>query len=224
MSGTRAAFTFDRDFSQTGARASLNEAALQLPVPHAEHIRLLEAARHASFTEGFETGRAQQQQEDQSRLSRALEDVARQFAQTSADMQQMAQKSHEDAVMFALLFARKLAGQLLDTLPLSAVEGAARAIFADVRGSPHVAVRVSPPLVDACKARLSTLLHESGMETKLFVFPDPDMASGDCRIEWADGGIVRSREALMRALDDALHTLMPGIAPAHDQHDLSTPA
>lgn len=222
MSGTRSAFTFDRDFSQTNAGGTYREAAPQLPVSYAEHMRLLEATRLASFSEGFENGRMHQQQDEQSRLTVCLEDVARRFAETASDMRRMAQKSHEEAVLFALLFARKLAGELLDALPVMAVEGAAKAIFADLRGSPHVAVRVNPALVDLCKEKLSALLRENGMETKLFVFPDPEIATGDCRIEWADGGIVRSRSKLTSMMDEALSSLIPGITIPPEHDDLAT--
>jgi flagellar assembly protein FliH len=109
------------------------------------------------------------------------------------------------------LFASKLSGAMIASAPVTFIEETAAAVFQDLRGSPHVAVRVEPSLVDACKAELARKLKENGMESKLFVFPDPDIALGDCRIEWADGGIVRDRAALESAIDKAVETLFPGI-------------
>ena len=33
---------------------------------------------------------------------------------------------------------------------------------------------------------------------------EPDIATGDCRIEWADGGVNRDRSATEAAIDEAV--------------------
>ena len=36
------------------------------------------------------------------------------------------------------------------------------------------------------------------------VLAEPDIAPGDCRIEWADGGVKRDRAAIEAAIDEAV--------------------
>jgi flagellar assembly protein FliH len=36
------------------------------------------------------------------------------------------------------------------------------------------------------------------------VLSDPAMAPGDCRIEWADGGVARDRAATLAVIDDVV--------------------
>ncbi|MFL1876996.1 hypothetical protein ACIKT0_17910, partial [Hansschlegelia beijingensis] len=39
---------------------------------------------------------------------------------------------------------------------------------------------------------------------RLVVLGDPDVAEGDARLEWADGGVVRDGAAVARAVEQAI--------------------
>ena len=43
-----------------------------------------------------------------------------------------------------------------------------------------------------------------GFEGRLVVLAEPGMALGDCRIEWADGGLARDRAATEAAIGEAV--------------------
>ena len=45
-------------------------------------------------------------------------------------------------------------------------------------------------------ALLQRLAKERGFEGRLVTFGEPDIAPGDVRLEWADGGIVRDRSRI----------------------------
>jgi flagellar assembly protein FliH len=100
------------------------------------------------------------------------------------------------------VLARALAGRLMDAAPMALIEDAARTIFDDLRGQPHVAARVAPDLADAAKEKLQRIARDHGFEGRLVVLGEPDIPPGDVRIEWADGGIVRDRAAAERRIDD----------------------
>lgn len=209
MSDNRPAFNFHRDFSKSHAASPFLDVAAQMPVPHAQHVQALEQARQESYNQGVADGRQAQMDAEAARLSGCLDGIASRLQIAMLEMKQVEEKARQEALEFASLFARKIAGRLIENAPMQPIEATARAIFNDLRGSAHVAVRVAPSLVDACKSRLTLLMRENGLEPKLFVFPDPDVAIGDCRIEWADGGIVRERAKLDYLIDKALDMLLP---------------
>lgn len=209
MSDKRATFSFSRDFTQQKGVSGLFEAEGHRPVTPAEHVRLLEEARQEAYAKGLEEGRALQANLEQQHLAQALDAVVRHLQVASMEMGRIEKAAREEVLTYSLMFARKLAGKLVDQAPVRAVEATARAIFDDLRGTPHVAIRVAPALVDGCKNRVTMLLRENGIEAKLFVFPDPEIATGDCRIEWADGGIVRDRLKLEMNLERALAVVLP---------------
>ena len=43
-----------------------------------------------------------------------------------------------------------------------------------------------------------------GFEGRLSIQPDAALAPGDCRIEWADGGVIRDRAAALATIGDAV--------------------
>jgi flagellar assembly protein FliH len=209
MSTARSAFTFGRDFTKAGNGLPFIEPGQRVPVAYAEHARLLEETRQAAFQQGVEEGRRLQADQEQIRIANGLGAILARLEIATIEMRRLEETARHEALTFAMLFARKIAGRLIETAPVGAIEATARAIFNDLRGSPHVAVRVAPDLVDPCKERLIGLLKENGIESRLFVFPDPEIALGDCRIEWSDGGIVRDRARLEHLIETSAKMLFP---------------
>jgi flagellar assembly protein FliH len=209
MSGARNTFSFGRDFTKSGGASPFIEPGSRVPVPFPEHARLVQEAKEAAFQAGVEEGRRQQADHETIRLSACLDGIASRLEIATIEMRRLEDTARKEALAFAQIFARKIAGRMIETAPLQAIEATARAIFNDLRGTPHVAIRVTPSLVDTCKTRISLLMRENGLEAKLFVFPDPDIPAGDCRIEWADGGIVRDSAKLEALIDRSVNLLFP---------------
>ena len=213
MAETRNAFNFQRDFSQAAATSMYLEKGTHLPVPYAQHVRLLEQAHQEAYARGLQDGRQQQRDDEANRIAEALAQIANQLRSADEQLRSSEADSRKEALYFAQVFARKLAGKLVEQMPVAPIEATARAILNDLRGAPHVAVRVEPSLVDDVKSRLVFLLRENGINLKLFVFPDPAVRSGDCRIEWAEGGIVREREKLEYLIEQSLDIVLKRGAP-----------
>jgi flagellar assembly protein FliH len=70
--------------------------------------------------------------------------------------------------------------------------------------SPHVVVRVSEALYAVTRDKLDEIARSRGFEGRLVVLADPAIAPGDCRIEWADGGINRDYAATEAAIAEAV--------------------
>ncbi|MBN8533790.1 MAG: flagellar assembly protein FliH [Rhizobiales bacterium] len=208
MADARNAFNFNRDFTKSGASAVYLDASSRLPVPHAQHAALVEQARQEAHAQGVLEGRALERDEEAARVTAAMGEIVQRLRDAEAHLAAAEQESRREALQFALVFARKMAGKLIDQMPVATIEATARAILSDLRGAPHVAVRVEPGLVDSVKSRLTLLFRENGIELKLFVFPDPAIRLGDCRIEWSEGGIVRDREKLEYLIDQTLDVVL----------------
>ena len=65
-------------------------------------------------------------------------------------------------------------------------------------------VRVNDPLYADARERLEEIARMRGFEGRLVVLAEPDIACGDCRIEWADGGVNRDRAAIEAAIGEAV--------------------
>ena len=75
MAETRNAFNFQRDFSQAAATSMYLEKGTHLPVPHAQHTRLLEQAHQEAYARGLQDGRQQQRDDEANRIAEALAQI-----------------------------------------------------------------------------------------------------------------------------------------------------
>jgi flagellar assembly protein FliH len=187
-----AKFIFQREFPATSDRMMPLETK-EPTLGISEHETLMAAAVASARQDAFLMGKLEAENEQTARLAEAMEQVARMLDLLRLELDGIQASASHEAIHFAHGFGRKLAGKLLDAVPLTLIEQTARAIFDDLRGQPHVAVRLAPDLVDAARDRLTAIAREKGFEGRLIVMGEPEIPPGDVRIEWADGGIIRDR-------------------------------
>src|SRR5947199_161688 len=60
------------------------------------------------------------------------------------------------------------------------------------------------------REKLDEIMGSSAFAGKLVLLGEPEIAPGDCRIEWADGGIKRERAVAERLIDDAVARYLAG--------------
>jgi flagellar assembly protein FliH len=101
-----------------------------------------------------------------------------------------------EAVDVAVAVARKLCSELIAAEPLAEIEGLVRDCFSHLVSTPHLVVRINASLYDAARERIERLAKQCGFEGRLVILAEPEIATGDCRIEWADGGVVLERGAI----------------------------
>lgn len=190
-------FLFDTDFRpRPDNPATVKEAAAL-----AETVARAEAEGYAR---GLREGQAMAEQQIQARLSDAITRLGLAAAGLIGQSDARDQSREDEAMDFAVALARKIAGEALDAQPLAAIGDAARAALQHLRGVPHLVVRVHESLVDDSEALVKRLAREHGFEGRLVVLGEPDLAPGDARMEWADGGVVRDRARIEAAVLSAI--------------------
>ncbi len=194
-------FLFDTDFRKPKANPAAVRAAEEAAQAAAEaHARGLEAGRAE--------GRAEVQAQLQARLADAMNRLSLSLAGLLAQADAREAEREAQAMEVAVLLARRIAGEALDAHPVAAVGEAARHALQHLRGVPHLVVRVQEGLVEETEALMRRLARERGYEGRLVVLGEPDLALGDARIEWADGGVVRARDRLEAEIDAAIATCL----------------
>ncbi|HVL70852.1 MAG TPA: flagellar assembly protein FliH [Beijerinckiaceae bacterium] len=187
-------FLFDQDFRAPRRSEGVSPAALN-------------AAEERGRAAGLAEGRRQAREEAQARLAAAAQRLAEDAARLLAEADAARAAIEEDAVAFAVALGRRLAGDALRADPLGPLGEAAREAFQHLRGVPHLVVRVNETLVEEVDALVGRIARERGYEGRLVVLGEPDIAPGDGRLEWADGGVVRDRAAVEAAVAQTLAAL-----------------
>ena len=188
MSTNASKYLFDYDFRSPGGVKNL----------------ALQQAEERAFAQGLAEGRRQAASEPEAQLASAMRRLAEAAVSLLAGRDAHQARLEEEALAFAAALGRKLAGRALAAQPFEAIADAARASFQHLRGVPHLVVRVNDTLVDAVEAQVQRLSRDHGYEGRLVVMGEPEIAPGDGRIEWADGGIVREQARIEAAVEQAL--------------------
>ncbi|MFC7053449.1 FliH/SctL family protein [Hansschlegelia quercus] len=196
-------FLFDHDFTRP---ASAKAASPETPpdVPLAAHQAAIAKAEADGYRRGEADGKRAAREADAARMTAAIEALGARLAQAYVEAERRVMENERSAVELALAFARKLSGAAVARFPLAEIETAAEECFAELRLAPHVAVRVAPDFVEPVRAELTSIAQMRGFAGRLIVLGDPEIAEGDARLEWADGGVVRDASTVAAALDRAI--------------------
>jgi flagellar assembly protein FliH len=195
--GAAPKFLFDRDFGPAAEAKATN-------VPAAEHAAALAEAEARGYRAGVNAAEVPARTEAERRLVLAFERIAGGVEQLRASLKRVEDTFEAEAVEVALAVGRKLAADLIEKEPFAEITALADQCFREMISAPHIVVRVNTELYSDAKQRLEEIARARGFEGRLVVMSEGDIAPGDCRIEWADGGLKRDRAATEAAIADAV--------------------
>ncbi|MBV9347964.1 MAG: flagellar assembly protein FliH [Pseudolabrys sp.] len=190
-----AKFLFDHDFA-TGERPTITIA---------EHDRRRKDAEAVAYRNGFSAAQAQQHAEAEQNIAAALATIGAGMERLGRGLDGVEARLETEAVQVAVAVARKLAAELISRRPADEIVALATECFRHLVATPHISVRVNDGLYEALKGRIEDIARARGFEGRLAITPSADIAPGDCRIEWADGGVVRERAAAEAVIADAVN-------------------
>lgn len=187
-----ARFSFDLDLrANQPADRMLPESAVALLVAQAR-------------VEGRAEGLAEGERTTGSVAATRLASAANLLADRSAEMLDALDVAREaalrEAVDLAAAIARKLAGHLIARHPVAEIEALVADCMSSLDGVPHLVIRCAPDLADAVRDMAMAQMAQAGFTGRLVVMGDPEQKTGDCRIEWVDGGLVRDINAISAAI------------------------
>ena len=185
--GAPAKFLFDNDFA-VGERTKSSVAL-------AEHAAKLTEAEAAGYRKGFAAAKA----EAEERAAAAIE-----RAELNRGLAAVETRLETEAVEVAVAVARKLAPELIAREPFAELSALAAGCFRHLVAAPHVVVRVNDALQERARELLEETARAGGFDGRLVVLAEPEIAPGDCRIEWADGGLSRDRASTEAAIGEAV--------------------
>jgi len=187
-----AKYLFDEDFA-SGEKPTITMV---------EHERRRADAESQAYRTGFAAGQEQAQQEAAQRIATALAVIADSLGRLDGALTAIETRLETEAVEVAVAVAAKLGPALIAREPFAEISALATECFHHLVSTPHVAVRVGTDIYETAKEKIEEIARTRGFEGRLAVMSDDSLASGDCRIEWADGGVIRNQAATASAVDE----------------------
>ena len=189
-----AKYLFDEDFS-SGEKPTITLVEAERRRADAESL---------AYRKGFAAGHAQAWSDAAQRTAAALELIADGLERLDKALAGIEARLETEAVEVAVAVAGKLAPELIAREPFVEISALATETFNHLVKAPHVVVHIGADIYEGAKAKLEEIARARGFEGRLVTLPDPAMAPGDCRIEWADGGVARDRTATLAVIDDVV--------------------
>jgi flagellar assembly protein FliH len=196
-----AKFLFDVDFSAPDK----NRERAATPSEIAQKIASAEAR---AYRDGYDAALREAKVESDRRAALALEEIGIAITGIAARFSGIEVRMETEAVDVAVAVARKLCSELITREPLGEVTALVRDCFSQLVSTPHLVVRINESLYEASRERIERLAKQSGFEGRLVILAEPEIETGDCRIEWADGGVVLERAAIDAKINELVGRYM----------------
>ena len=196
-----AKFLFDMDF---GAPDKTRERA----ATSAEIAEKIAAAEARAYRDGYEAAQREAKAESDRRAALALDEIGVAIKGIASRFSGIEARMETEAVDVAVAVARKLCSELIAAEPLAEMSALVSDCFSHLVSTPHLVVRINDALYDAAREKIERQATQSGFEGRLVILAEPGIATGDCRIEWADGGVVLERAAIEAKINELVGRYM----------------
>ncbi|UGY17431.1 flagellar assembly protein FliH [Bradyrhizobium septentrionale] len=190
-----AKFLFDTDFSAP-------DRARERAPTAAEIAQKVADAEARAYRAGYEAALREAKVESDRRATQALEEIGTAIKGIAARFAGIETRMETEAVDVAVAVARKLCTELVAREPLGEITALVSDCFSHLVATPHLVVRINDALYGAAHDNIERMAAQSGFQGRLVILAEPTIATGDCRIEWADGGVVLERAAIEGKIDE----------------------
>jgi flagellar assembly protein FliH len=196
-----AKFMFDMDFAAP-------DKAREKPPTAAEIAQKVASAEAKAYRDGFDAAQREAKVESDRRAALALEEIGIAIKGIASRFTGIETRMETEAVDVAVAVARKLCSELVAAEPLGEITGLVKDCFSHLVSTPHLVVRINDELYEGARERIEQLSKQSGFEGRLVILAEPQVPTGDCKIEWADGGVVLERAAIEAKINELVGRYM----------------
>lgn len=166
-----------------------------------ELAKARDTAYQDGLAEGMRQGRSEALQGQGHLLNQMMGRMEGQLSELIKNQLASFAEAQDRTVQVALTIARKVVPSYAKHHGLGEVEALVRQCLAELSREPRLVVRTHDSLLDAVTTKVQALAALEGYQGQLVFLADERMGPGDCRVEWADGGLERDEARLWSEID-----------------------
>jgi len=205
-------YLFDRAFESTAKGAGSNTTTAARLMQEEWERKMADACCTA-----YEEGRAEGEAEARKGIELETRDQVGALLncaeQLLSNVKQECEDIRKEAILLASTAANVLAKELIARMPAANLERVFTEALEHAGDAPHIAVTVNDALVESIQKKISAIAAERGFTGKIIVLGDPETKSGDCCLQWADGGISvdfeKTSAAIVQIVNRSLNVSSP---------------
>ena len=193
-------FMFDRSFDAAAAAQRVVERKPVLMKP--EQIDRL---KQEAYDEGFASGKTAGSNEQTAQLAKLMLTIDHNVTGLMQNLAKIAQEQDAHTRQLVLAVAKKILPEFTARYGMGEIEALLSETIREMAREPRLVVRVHEEQFDAVNERVQAIATDRAYAGKVIVLADAEVAAGDCRVEWADGGIERNTQATWNAVERTIH-------------------
>ncbi len=168
----------------------------------------LAAAKDMSFEQGRQQGQKEQTESREQYVAVTLDTIAQNFSKLFAAETVREAVFEKESLRLAISLLDLLYPSFDQKVGADEVRKVIEKTLTDHRKTKEITVRVSSGLKGEIEAMITRIRREEHEEVLWRVVEDPDLAPGDCMLEWSDGGAVRDSVRTARDIRKNLEFLL----------------
>jgi flagellar assembly protein FliH len=188
-------FMFDKSFDQMGQARPQERPSVTLRPEQLDQIK------KECFDSGFAAGQKANGEEQALRQASTLTRVEEQLTRVVQNMQLLHTQHDKQLRSIILAVIRKVLPSFMAKQGLDEIQTMIADIMGEMGHEPRLVVRVNEAQFDAISTKVNDIATQKAYPGKVVVLADAEIASGDCRIEWADGGIERKASETVKTVE-----------------------
>jgi flagellar assembly protein FliH len=204
-------FTFDNDFDRPrpAPKPEPEIVVEDLPPPpppaptfsEEELAAAVAEARKTALAEGAAKGKSDATAQTERQTATALTAIGTQFAKIDAEVQAAVAAMRETTVELSLAMTRRLFPEFARQHGLEEVKELLGRCLDQLRTEPRFTIKVAAGQAETLTGEIDSLARSRGFEGRITVVAEDGLKPGDCRIEWSQGGMIRSADEIWKAIE-----------------------
>jgi flagellar assembly protein FliH len=192
-------FMFERSFDDATIvhRAAERKPVLMKP-------EQIDALKKEFYDSGYGAGQKAGKDEQAAQLAALIATLDCHITALIENIGALATEQDVQTRKLVLAIARKLMPDFAARNGLQEIEALLGETIREMAREPRLVVRIHESQFDAVNERVQAIAVQRAYSGKVIVLADNDVASGDCRVEWADGGIERNTQSTMNAIEQTI--------------------
>jgi flagellar assembly protein FliH len=169
----------------------------------------VDALKKESYDAGFAAGKKAGKEEQIAQQTAILAKIDQSAGLLMKNIVAMAQEQEEHARGLALAIAKKVLPSFTKQNGLKEIEDLVNDTIREMAREPRLVIRIHEAEFDALNEKIQAIATQRAYPGKVVILSDAGIAAGDCRIEWADGGVERNTPATIAAVEQTVLPTSP---------------
>jgi len=164
----------------------------------------VDAMKKESYDTGFAAGKLAGKEEQVAEQTSVLNTIDQNVTSLIKNIATIAQEQEEQTRRLALTISKKILPTFMSQNGLQEIEALVTDTLREMAREPRLVVRVHESEFDVLNEKIQSIATQRAYPGKIVILADTEVVSGDCRIEWADGGVERNTPTTEKSIEQTL--------------------